>query len=314
MPGRPGQDDACGDGGAGDHDAGRDRGLGRAGVPVQQAAAQPDPVHAAAWRDGAMCGGSGRRRARRPQRRQQQRRRGQRGPAASLPVGPVRGAGDRPKLGDQRCPVGRAAAGVLGQPGRHQRPQGLRDRLKRHRLGLVLAQQRLRRNPVERRPAGQALIERGRGRVHVGGRAGRAPGELLRRRVGQRPGRDGAVPGPGGDPEVGQLARPGPVDQHVLRLVVPVHHPAPVRGREAEQRALQDDERGLGRGLALAGQDVAERDPVDQLHHDRRPGRATPHTRTAAPRSGRPARPAPPPRPGTVARSPDRPADHRAGT
>ena len=127
--------------------------------------------------------------------------------------------------------------------------------------------------PVKRRPTRQALIERGRGRVHVRGRAGRAPGELLRRRVRQRPGRHRGLPGPRRDPEVGQLADPGPVDQHVLRLVVPVHHPAPVRRGQPQQRPLQHHQRRLRRGRPLPGQDLPQRDPLDQLHHDRRPRR-----------------------------------------
>ena len=47
----------------------------------------------------------------------------------------------------------------------------------------MLAQQYLRGISGERRPAGQALIKRRRGRIYIRGRAGRAPGELLRRRV-----------------------------------------------------------------------------------------------------------------------------------
>jgi hypothetical protein len=53
-----------------------------------------------------------------------------------------------------------------------------------------------------------------------------------------------------------------------------VHHAAPVRRGQPQQRALQDDQRRLGRRLALPGQDVAERDPVEEFHHDRRPGLA----------------------------------------
>ena len=88
-----------------------------------------------------------------------------------------------------------------------------------------------------------------------------------------RAGRDRAVPGPRRDPEVGQLAGPVPVDQHVLRLVVPVHHAAPVRRGQPQQRPLQHDQRRLRCRLALPGQDVAERDPVDEFHDDRGAGR-----------------------------------------
>ena len=227
--------------------------------------AQRDPLHSAALHGG--------RRARRPQCGQQQRRRGQPGPAAVLPARAVRGPGDRPQLGDQRGPVGRAVGGVFGQPGGHQRAQRLGDRLEWHWLGQVLVQHALGRVPRERWPAGQALIERGRGRVHIARRGGRAPAELLGRRVRQGARRHGPVPGPRGDAEVGQLAGPGPVDQHVLRLVVPVHHPAPVRGGQPQQGALQHHQRRLGRGLPVPGQDVPQRHTVDQFHHDRRPAR-----------------------------------------
>ena len=268
--------------------------------------AQPDPVHGGALHGGRPAG--------RPQRGQQQRRRGQPGPAAVFPVRAVGAPGDRAQLGDQRGPVGRAVGRVLGHPGFDQRPQRLGDRLQRHRLGQMLVQQPLRAVPAERRTAGQALIKRGRGRVHIAGRGGRAPAELLRRRVRQRARRHRPVPGPRGDAEIRQLARPGPVDQHVLRLVVPVHHPAPVRRGQPQQRALQHHQRRLRRGLALPGQDLPQRHPVDELHHDRRARPATPRTHTAGPRSGPPARPAPPPQPGTSPRTPGRPAADGAGT
>ena len=148
-----------------------------------------------------------------------------RGPAALLPVRAVGPARCRPaarRPGWSRRP---AARGVLGHPGFDQRPQRLGHRLQRHRLGQMLVQQLLGGIPAERRPPGQALIKRGRGRVHVPGRAGRTAAELLRRRVRQRPRRHRPVPGPRRDAEIRQLARTRPVDQHVLRLVIPVHHP-----------------------------------------------------------------------------------------
>ena len=134
----------------------------------------------------------------------------------------------------------------------------------------MLVHQPLRGVPAERRTAGQALIKRGRGRVHIPGRRGRPAAELLRRRVRQRARSHRPVPGPHGDAEIRQLAGALRVDQHVLGLVIPVHHAAPVRGGQAEQRALQHDQRRLRRGLALPGQDLPQRDPVDELHHDRR--------------------------------------------
>ena len=88
---------------------------------------------------------------------------------------------------------------------------------------------------AERRPADEALVEGGRGRVDVAGRAGRDARELLGGRVGQGTRQDRTVTGPGRDAEVGQLACTVPVDQHVLRLVVPVHDATPVRRRQAQQ-------------------------------------------------------------------------------
>jgi hypothetical protein len=49
-----------------------------------------------------------------------------------------------------------------------------------------------------------------------------------------------------------------------------MHDAALVRGSQPQQRALQHDQRRLGRGRALVGQDLAQRDSLDQFHHDRR--------------------------------------------
>ena len=160
------------------------------------------------------------------------------------------------------------ALGFLGHPGLDQRPQRLGYRLERDGLEQVLVHHPLGGLAGEQGPAGQALVKGGRGRVHVRGRGGRAAAHLLRRRV-----RDGArrvrlVPGPHGDPEVGQLAHAVAVNQDVLWLIVAVHDTALVRGGQAEQRPLQDDERGLRRGLTLVRQDLPQRGPVDQFHDD----------------------------------------------
>ena len=224
-----------------------------------------DPRHGGALDRGRRAGW--------PQGRQRQRRLAQVRPAAFAPVravGPQRNRGER---GDERGRVGRPVFGPLGHPCGHQRPHRFGYRIHRHRPGHVLVQQHLGGIPVERRPPGQALKERSRGRVHIGRRAGRTAGELLRRRVGQRPGRHRPVPGPRRDPEIGQLAAAVPADQHVVRLVVPVHHPPRMRRGQAQQRAVQHHQRRLRSGPALAFQDLPQRDPVHQLHHDRRPGR-----------------------------------------
>ena len=221
------------------------------------------------YRAALYCG----RCAGRPQGGQQQRRLAQGLPAALLPVRAVGVRRDRAQFGDEPGRISGPGPGVLGQADRDQRPQRIGHRLQRYRIGAMLGQQRLGGLPGERRAPGQALIEGGRGRVDIPGRAGRGAAELLRRRVGQRPGRDRPVPRPSGDAEIGQLAGTLAIDQHVLRLVVPVHHPPRVRCGQAQQRALQHHQRGLRGGLALPGQDLPQRDPIDQLHHDRRPRR-----------------------------------------
>ena len=206
--------------------------------------------------------------ARGPQRGQQQRRLAQVRPAA---LGPVRAVGagcDGVQGGDEGGGVGRPVLRFLGHPGGDQRPQRLGHRVQRHRLGQVLIQQPLGRVPGEGRAAGEALVEGGRGRVDIPGRAGRGPGELLGRRVHQGAGRNRLRTGARRDAEIGQLAVAVPVDEHVLRLVVAVHDPAPVRRRQPQQRALQHHQRRLRRSPALMSQDLANRDAVHQLHHD----------------------------------------------
>jgi len=111
--------------------------------------------------------------------------------------------------------------------------------------------------------------EGGRRRVDVPGRARGRPGDLLGRDVPQRARGDRPVAGARGQAEVGQLARAAPVDQHILRLVVTVHDAALVRGGQSQQRTLQHDQGRLGRGRALVGEDLTQRDPLDELHHDR---------------------------------------------
>ena len=133
----------------------------------------------------------------------------------------------------------------------------------------MLAEQRL-GVAAERRMAGQALIEGGGGRVNIACRSRRGAGDLLGRGVRQRARRDRAVTGPRRDAEVGQLAGAFPVDEHVCWLVVPVHDAVPVRGRQAQQRALQHHQRGFRGGGALTGQDLLQGDAVDELHDDGR--------------------------------------------
>ena len=199
--------------------------------------------------------------ARRPQQRQQQRRFAQVRPAAFLPVRAVSACRDRVEGGDEAGPVGRAVLRFLGHPRDHQGPQRFGHRLQRHRLGQMLIEQRLGGVCDEGRAADQALIEGGRGRVDVAGRTGRGARELLGRRVDQGARRGRPVTGPRGDAEVGQLARAVAVDQHVLRLVVPVHDTALVRRGQSEQRAPQDHQRGLRGSRALVREDLRSETP-----------------------------------------------------
>jgi hypothetical protein len=84
------------------------------------------------------------------------------------------------------------------------------------------------------RAAGEALVEGHRGRVDIAGRAGRSARNLLGRRVSQRPRWKPLVTGACRDAEVSQFADAVTVDEHVLRLVVPMHDTALVRRRQAE--------------------------------------------------------------------------------
>ena len=257
--------------------------------------------------DGGQAGGW-------PQGGEQQRGLAQVRPAALVPARPVGLRRDLIQRGDERGRVGRPVGGLLGHPGGDQRPQRFGYRVDRHRLGHVLVHQRRGGIPAERRLPGQALEKRGRGRVHVPGRAGRLAGRTApaARTPACRPRRP--VPGQGRDPEIGQLARPVPVHQHVIRLVIPVHHPARVRRGQAQQRALQHHQRRLRRRRAVPRQDLPQRDPVPPAPSRSPPPTATPRTHTAGPRADHPPTPAPPPRPGTSPRTAHQPADPGAGT
>lgn len=158
--------------------------------------------------------------------------------------------------------------GVLGHPGGYQRPQRFGHRVQRHRLGAMLADQVGGGLPVKGRTAGKALVKGGRDRIDIAGRAGQGAGHLLRCRVKQTARWNRAVTGARRDAEISQLADAFTVDEHVLWLVVPVHDTALVRCREAHQRAMQNYERSLRRGIALIGQDLAHRDAVDEFHDD----------------------------------------------
>ena len=66
------------------------------------------------------------------------------------------------------------------------------------------------------------------------------------------------VTGASRDAEIGQLAHAPTVDQYVFWLIVAVNDTAPVRRRQAHQRAMQHHQSRLGCGVALVDQDLAQ--------------------------------------------------------
>jgi hypothetical protein len=122
--------------------------------------------------------------------------------------------------------------------------------------------------PAEGRTAREALVKGGRSRVNIASRAGSATVHLLGCGVQQGARWNRTLTGARRDAKISQFAHAVTADEHVLRLVVPVHDTAPVRRRQAQQRALQDDESSLRRGAALMSQDLAECDAVDEFHDD----------------------------------------------
>ena len=144
---------------------------------------------------------------------------------------------------------------------------------RRHRLLRdLLERDRDRRLGVERQLPGQQLVEHDPDRVQVGARVDGMALRLLRREVlsGAHDraglghlGRSGAR-----DPEVRDLRAPLVVDDHVVRLDVAVHDPAPVR----EARGLEDlqhqvdGERRLER--PVVAHDLLEVAAGQELHRD----------------------------------------------
>jgi hypothetical protein len=131
-----------------------------------------------------------------------------------------------------------------------------------------------RRGPLERRLAGQHLVDQDAERVEVGLVADLGgPSDLLGRHIGGRPqGPPGGGQGRGvevlGDPEVGQLDLALCGDHQVRRLEVAVDHALLVR---VVQRVAdldgQVDHLAPGERAALA-EDVVEGHPVDVLHRE----------------------------------------------
>ncbi len=203
---------------------------------------------------------------------------------AFQPVGPIPGDGRGldigQELGDVRVPL----PGILRQRPHQKRPHRHRDRADRHRRRLVHRAQTGHRVGPERPPAGHALVEGHRRRVHVRGRRCRPAVPLLGRHVRRRPLGRGALAGRGRDAEVREFATSGGIDQHVLRLVVAVHHSPSVRRRpSSDPRSMASADSGpmsppgdqRPRGNAFDGSMTSAVPPVrrdDQLmnpHHVR---------------------------------------------
>lgn len=141
-----------------------------------------------------------------------------------------------------------------------------------HRRGrsghLLLPQQMQRQLRVERRPAGQQVVEDGGQRVQVGGRSEPAALDLFGRHVDGRPddlARGGRRPLEHlRDAEVADLRRPVRGEQDVVRLDVTVQHALAVgvaerRGhRQADRAGLFGSQRAAPPG---------QRSPGQQLHH-----------------------------------------------
>ena len=167
-------------------------------------------------------------------------------------------------------PVG----GLLGQRPRHdplERPR--RPRGKRRQRLLDVAEGDLDGGiAVERRMAGQHLVQHDAGAVQVGGGGDRQPAGLLGRHVSRgahdrgRPSLGGAL-GQARDPQVAHLDLAARRDQHVGRLDVAVHDLLGVRMRERAAELLGDFAGGPRREPAAAPEPRGQALALDQLGH-----------------------------------------------
>ena len=118
--------------------------------------------------------------------------------------------------------------------------------------------------------AGQTLEEHGGGGVHVRGGRRVLAGPQFRRKVVRVAGRGRmATGGAVGQAGVDQLDFAVEGDDDVLRLDVAVRHAAALDLAKTAQRALDEEERGVRVERAGGVDELAERDAVDVLAHDR---------------------------------------------
>ena len=146
---------------------------------------------------------------------------------------------------------------------------------RRHRiLAHMLVGHRDRRVTDERRLAGEDFVEHAAQRVDIGAGVDRLAAGLLGRQVlrgADHRGGLGHAVGVGqraGDAEVHHLHRAGLADHDVRGLDVAVDDAVLVAEVQRLAGVGDDLDRALGRHRALGVHDVAQRDPVDVLHHD----------------------------------------------
>ncbi len=148
----------------------------------------------------------------------------------------------------------------------------------------MLVGDRHRRVAGEGRPAGQQLVEQAAGRVQVAARVHPLAPGLLRRQVlggtddlrGLGHGQLRVGHGPG-NAEVHHLDVAVAGEHHVAGLDVAVHDAVAVAVVQCPQHAVGDLGRALGQQPPVVAEQVAQRAPVDELHHDVRDGRAAHH-------------------------------------
>ena len=146
----------------------------------------------------------------------------------------------------------------------------LRRRLGRRRQ--VLHRDLDRRVAVERRLAGEELVEDDAERVEIGALVDLGAARLLGREVLRRAddrARLGHLARAGArDPEVGHLDAAFAVDEDVVRLDVAVDDPVPVREARARRGSGARTRRDVDRRRAAADDELLQRAPVEVLHRD----------------------------------------------